>query len=547
MWFRCKDGTIHLSRCASGHQGKIRAPLLLFDPGLAFAIFSPAPLVSEAQARAEGELLVERLRGSVGTEERDRCLKRIEIVQRELLGNALASPQLNVNDFAPGADPNDELYDVYEMLRAGNFDLVQKIIESGKAAPAVASALRFEAGMHCNRLGSASPDSFEKAIHHYYAALDFFDRQRFPHRWAAVHSELALSFLHRPQGDPRENLREAVRCSDAALEVFQIDVYPEDFAITQSNRASALLDSKWDRPRSMELGIEAYREALRVYNRESYPHDWALVYSNMATAFIERGSSQDLRDAADALEKTLAVRSRADSPHDWALTQMNLGLALRRLPEDISGPGKRKAIEAFRAAYEVLQKGGTARERLAIMYNLGSTLGGSDDAKVLSEAADLLEQSRTTFLDAGNSAELEDCTKELARVYLNWARHARELRVEICARALRSLESEENSEEVGVFFHEIACLLNEAPAAGGIDLPVRAAKRALCILRTKSQAEFRAKALFNLGLTYLRQDMKSRALSCFEASIRIFQKLEPTPERTEAIGELYIYSTAATE
>jgi hypothetical protein len=92
--------------------------------------------------------------------------------------------------------------------------------------------------------------------------------------------------------------------------------------------------------------------------------------------------------------------------------------------------------------------------------------------------------------------------------------------------------------------HEIARLLNESPVAGGTDLAVQAAKRALCILRKKSQAEFRAKALFNLGLLHLRLKAKSRALSCFEAAIRIFQKLEPTPERTEAIGQLYIYSTA---
>jgi tetratricopeptide (TPR) repeat protein len=519
--------------------------VLLFDPGLEFAIFSPAPLTSEVQARSESELLVERLRGSVGTAERDRCLKRIEIVRRELLGDELVSPKLNVNDFAPGADPDKDLYAVYTILRAGDFDLIQKIIESGKA-PALTSALRFEAGMHCNRLGPTAPDSFEEAIRHFHAVLDFYDRERFPHRWAAVHSELALTFRCRHQGNPRDNLREAIRCSDAALEVFQIDTYPEDYAITQSNRADALLDSKWDRPRSMELGIGAYREALRVYNRESYPDDWALVHSNMATAFMEQGSSQDLHGAADALEKALAVQSRADSPHDWALTQMNLGLVLRQLPEEISSPGKQKAIEALRAAYKVLQKGGPSTERLAITFNLGSTLARSGNREVLPEAAQLLEQSRTIFLEASDSAKLEQCTGELAGVYLIWARHASELRLDICARALRSLESEQDSKHAGIFFHEMARLLNESPDSGGTDLAEQAAKRALCILRTKSQAEFRAKALSNLGLIYLRQDAKSSALSCFEAAMRIFQKLEPTPEHAEAIGQLHIYSAAAT-
>jgi hypothetical protein len=124
--------------------------------------------------------------------------------------------------------------------------------------------------------------------------------------------------------------------------------------------------------------------------------------------------------------------------------------------------------------------------------------------------------------------------------------HASELRLDICYRALRSLESGFDSERIGIFYHEMARLLSESSDSGGTDLGEQAAKRALCILRTKSQAEFRAKALFNLGLIYLRQDAKSRALSCFEAAMRIFQKLEPTPERTEAIGQLHIYSAAAT-
>jgi tetratricopeptide (TPR) repeat protein len=149
----------------------------------------------------------------------------------------------------------------------------------------------------------------------------------------------------------------------------------------------------------MEMSIEAYQEALRVYNRESYPEDWALGHSNMAAAFTERGKSEDLHNAADALDKALKVRSRADSPHDWALTQMHLGIVLGRLPGEISGSERQKAIEAFRAAYEVLQKRGTAKERLAVTYNLGSALARSGNREVLSEAAQLLEESRTSFLE----------------------------------------------------------------------------------------------------------------------------------------------------
>jgi tetratricopeptide (TPR) repeat protein len=220
---------------------------------------------------------------------------------------------------------------------------------------------------------------------------------------------------------------------------------------------------------------------------------------------------------------------------------MHLGLALRLLPER-----KQESIDALRAAYAVLRNA-SPRDRLASTYNLGLALARSAHPENLPEAASLLEQAHAAMLDDGPSGELSDCTKEMAQVYVTWARQEPGLRADICTRALRALESEQDAEAVGIAFHELARLLNESPEGSETDVAVRAAKRALCILRTKSQAEYRAKALSNLGMIYLQQGAKSRALSCFSAAMRIFQKLEPTPERTEAIGQLHIFSAGAVD
>jgi tetratricopeptide (TPR) repeat protein len=293
--------------------------------------------------------------------------------------------------------------------------------------------------------------------------------------------------------------------------------------------------------KSVERGIEAYREALRVYNRESYLDAWALESSNLATALMERGAPQDLRDATTGLQGVLEVGSRAGSLQQSALAQMHLGLALRRLPER-----KQESIDALRGAYAVLRNA-SPRERLASTYNLGLALARSAHPEDLPEAAHLLEQTRAAMLDDGPSSELRDCTEELAQVYVTWARQTPGLRADICNWAFRALESERDAESIGIAFHELARLLNESPEGSETDLAVRAAKRALCILRTKPQTEYRSKALSNLGTIYLQQGAKSRALSCFSAAMRIFQKLEPTPERTEAIGQLHIFSAGAVD
>jgi tetratricopeptide (TPR) repeat protein len=539
LWARCGDGTIHHTFCRGGHRGIVRAPLLLYDTRLEFAVFSPAPLADDKQARADSNSLLERLQSSISPAEQFRTLGRIEMVPRDLLGRVLSGPRLNAHDFAPGADPGDELNAAYRILKQGDFGLVEQIIESGDATPALTAALQFEAGMWSSRVGGTSPEACDQAIRYLHATLDFYTRELFPHRWAAVHSELGLCFRYRRTGDATHNLREAVRCSDAALEVFRIEEYPEDYAITQSNRASALVDLKDAVTGSVEKGIEAYREALRVYNRESYPDSWALVSSNLATALMERGAPQDLQDAACGLQGVLEAGSRTGNPQQSALAKMHLGLVLRLLPER-----KQESIDALRAAYAMLRNA-SPRERLASTYNLGLALARSGHLEDLPEAARLLEQAHAAMIDDGPSAELSDCTNQLASVYATWARNTPGLCTEICARALRALESEQDAEAVGITFHELARLLNESPGVSETDLAARTAKRALCILRTKAQAEYRAKVLSNLGMIYLRQGAKSRALSCFSAAMRVFEKLEPTSERTEAMGQLHILSARA--
>lgn len=222
-----------------------------------------------------------------------------------------------------------------------------------------------------------------------------------------------------------------------------------------------------------------------------------------------------------------------------AFVHSSLGLALRCLPER-----NQEAIEALRAAYAVLHKA-SARISLASAYNLGLALARSTHPENLPEAARFLEQAHAALLDGGPSGELSDCTEELAHVYVTWSRQTPALRVEVCTRAPRALESEQDAEGIGAAFHELARLLNESSEGNETDLAIRAAKRALCILRRKPQAEYRAKALSNLGMIYSQQGAKSRALSCFNAAMGIFQKLEPTPERTEAMGQLHILSVEA--
>lgn len=388
--------------------------------------------------------------------------------------------------------------------------------------------------MALNRRGRISAKNCDDAIGYLHGSLDFYSRELFPHRWASVHSELATAFRYRAGVDTVANLREVVRCAEAALEVFDIEEYPEDYAITQSQRGNALVELKNVVTGALDQSIEASRETLRVFNRESYPDSWAREASNLATILIERGSEDDLRGAAKVLEEIVQSVAGTISSQTLALAQMHLGLVLSRLSDR-----KEEAIAILRAAYIELRHG-TPREILISTFNLGQRLALRANPEDIPEAAHLLEQALALMSEQGSPGEHEQCSEQLAQVYLSWAHAAPDLHPEICARALQAFEKELDLEAVGVAFHELARLLGESADKGGIDLAISAAKRALSILRFKSQTESRAKALFNLGWLYFQQGARSPALSCCHSAMHIFRKLEPTPDHIEAIGEIQL-------
>jgi tetratricopeptide (TPR) repeat protein len=512
---------------------------LLIDPSWDFIIFSPSPGMTEQEWRPDGSALIHRVEDAIAGKENTNFSNKIEVVPRETLERALNSIRLNATDLVPGGGLTDETMKAAEMVREGDFELLLAGISDQESSPALKAALRFEAGIDRNRSAQGSPEAAEDAIRYFVGSLDFYTRKDFPYRWAAVHAEMISAFAYRGRGDPTDNIREALRCADVALEVFDIDTYPEDFALTQSARANALLEQKKDRLKSIELGIEAYRQALRVYTPQSYASDWALTLSNFATALLERGSQGDIENAVDALQKALSVRQKDSSPYEWALTMMNLGLALGRLQSEDSA-SHYEAIKALRAAHEVLASAGSSQS-LAVKYNLGLALAKSASAEEFTEAASLLEEARIQLQERGDLLQLEFCTERLADLYLRWASDAADLRVEICARALTNFVGERDSETVGVLLHEVGRFLVASHENTQTSMALKAAKQALCILRTKPQAEYRAKALTNLGLIFLRREAKPRATSCFNAAMEIFAKLEPSPERVEAMGSLHIY------
>jgi CHAT domain-containing protein len=173
--------------------------------------------------------------------------------------------------------------------------------------------------------------NLEIAIACYLQALEVYTRADFPEDWAMTQNNLATAYSDKITGNRAENIDRAIACYLQALEVRTRADFPENWAMTQNNLATAYYDRiRGEKAENIEIAIASYIAALEVYTREAFPEQWATTQNNLATAYLNRIRGE----RADNIERAIAsyiaaleVRTREAFPQDWAQTQNNLANA----------------------------------------------------------------------------------------------------------------------------------------------------------------------------------------------------------------------------
>lgn len=548
LWARARDGTLHRSRCERGHEGAVRAPLVLFDPGTGVVMYSAAPGESARHASLDRQVLLQQLYADASSDQRALIVEVIDI-PRVILPQILGSPRANVANFAPGVTATPELEKFYATMDLHSMDAA---LNRAGLQPGLVAAVAFELALQLRtRGGGARPDPGERTIELLRRALRFYQRASFPGRWATAQAELALAYRSRVIGDAASNIQESIRRGELALEVFTADRYPEDHASSQINLANSLLDIVDRAPDAIMRAISAYEAALTLYSPLTYPESWALALSNLAMAYYERGTPGDLGAAAHALEQALTIHTLERDPYDWAISQMNLGLVLRSMSDEEGDSRWARAVASLRRADKVLSGMPSTTERLAVARNLGQTLMRSADRGDLQEAIALLRRARGLLLDGGDRTAADECTSDMARTLLRLIQTSStpEERYSLDRMSADLFDEDCDVDIVGVVHHQVSLDLldNESvPTAERRVLARAAIQRALAIFRYKADAERRAKALIQLGIIYAqgyhegRREDKATARASFEAALAIATNLEDGPDQRELLGHLYI-------
>ncbi|MGB3514743.1 MAG: CHAT domain-containing protein [Microcoleaceae cyanobacterium] len=116
-------------------------------------------------------------------------------------------------------------------------------------------------------LGSRA-NNLEMAIASYQAALEIRTREAFPQDWAATQNNLASAYLYRIRGEGAENLEMAIASYQAALEISAPSSFPLECLQTGRNLGNLAFDIE-----NWEIAIFGYNQAILAVEQS---RNWAV-------------------------------------------------------------------------------------------------------------------------------------------------------------------------------------------------------------------------------------------------------------------------------
>ncbi|CAD5941797.1 CHAT domain-containing tetratricopeptide repeat protein [Planktothrix agardhii] len=272
---------------------------------------------------------------------------------------------------------------------------------------------QFPLGSHKNNL--------EISIAAYQAALEVYNREAFPEQWASTQHNLAIAYCKRIKGGKADNIERAIETYQAALEIHTRETFPEDWAMTQRNLANAYGERiKGVKADNIEHAISGYQDALEVYKREAFPKQWASTQHSLATAYYKRikGEKADnIERAIETYQAALEIRTREVFPEDWATTQHNLALAYGDRIKGRKSENIEHAIAAFQDVLEVYKREAFPEQWASTQHNLATAYY----KRIKGEKADNIERAISACQATLEIYTCEAFPEDWARTQINLA------------------------------------------------------------------------------------------------------------------------------
>ena len=262
---------------------------------------------------------------------------------------------------------------------SGIDSLLQAAAEAARddsATPAERAQMLMEIAMGLQRRPK-TPEHLRSAVGLYDQALDLC-----PAEDALLRARIAARRATALQGVPEEGnacIQEAHTALQAALPVLQRLGTAAEVAEAEMNLGLCL--HYLGRIRE---AIGAYQRALRTFDAKRHPAEFAILQSNLATAFLAVRSPLSEALAVQAFETGLKAVNLVDYPAEYAMLQNNLGNALQSVASSHAAENHARALAAYDEALKVRTRSARPVEYANTLANRANclwTLGRLDEAK----------------------------------------------------------------------------------------------------------------------------------------------------------------------
>jgi CHAT domain-containing protein len=218
----------------------------------------------------------------------------------------------------------------------------------------------------------------EIVIAGYKIALNAFNFNIYPQNWAMTQSNLATVYLDRIKDDKAENLEKAIKAYIEALKGFSFEKFPQDWASINNALGRAYSNRiRGNKVENLEMAIAAYTNALKVFTFDRFPYKWANINNQLGNLYYYRtkGIKKDnLEISIFCFQSYLKVYTSDSLSSEYAQGQFNLGEAyLKRIKGD-KAENIENAITCYRESLKIYNrdkfpaKWSTVQTSLGIAY-----------------------------------------------------------------------------------------------------------------------------------------------------------------------------------
>ncbi len=254
------------------------------------------------------------------------------------------------------------------------------------------------------------------ALGHYLAALLVYNLEYFPDEWAQTHLHLASLLCALTTGEREENLQQAASHYRAALQVQTRERSPEKWAsimhdlghVYRELPAPETFYNIMKPVDDVHPAIACFQAALQVYTEDRSPEQWAKLQHSLGQTHYELAGGHvttRLRQAIAHFRAAARVYAEVGLLHEWAGTQLALGNAYFDLRADNRHEALRQAVTAYQAALRLYNETDFPAECALTQFNLGQAyaeIGNeSDDAYAYAQARNYFMAASAGFAAVG--------------------------------------------------------------------------------------------------------------------------------------------------